>query len=370
MKGKILISFISLFFVSTMSFAYTYVRMLGSPGGVCTPGPSSPESYEAAEGCVTVGDSRCYGSMQVTDMSCPDPTEASLNFILTNVGTAVTEQSINGVQMGTESVVARDAFNTFVNGTALPTCPSPYLAGASGDGYIFSTSAAVDGVGSDIHLTMWRRVDCSSSGSSGSLTPIGGIGGGSGGSGGGSATDMGPTNTLITQSNTLLTDINTKLSAPSGGGGTATDMTATNELLTGIDTGIKGTGGTNELLGDVKNSLSGPSTLPSAPASSVPAPYTSPYLTDHIPTSDDYVSEFNSFKTKMETTTFYGLIHTFFNVPAIGGGSSVFSFNAGKLGNHSYDFSSWGGIMALLRGLVIIAFGAAAMRILFLKGGS
>lgn len=280
MKGKIFSSFILLFFVSTMSFAYTYVRMLGMPGDSCTPGPSSPESYEAAEGCVTVGDSRCYGSMQVTDMSCPDPTEPSLNFIFNNVGTTIVEQSIDNVQMGTESVVARGAFNTFVTGTFIPTCPSPYLAGASGDGYIFSTSAAVDGIGSNIHLTMWRRVDCSLSGSSGSLTPIGGIGSGGSG-GGGTATDMVPTNTLITQSNTLLTDINTKLSAPSGGG-SATDMTETNNLLSQIRTNTAGGGGTatdmtatNDLLTGIQSSLS-----PGSDTGDILAPDTSIIGTD------------------------------------------------------------------------------------------
>lgn len=355
--------------------------------GSCTPGVYA-DSYPGSlpTNCSVQTASISDGCLYVSFHICCDMEQQKYQDSLIDV-TMVT------VPVDSEEAAADAAYDAWKSqASSYKSCASGYFQSGtfSAMKYSFYPSETVPG-SSAVFLGLRSRTLCNKSSggfSNYSVQPLPTVGGGSGG--GGTATDMGPTNTLITQSNTLLTDINTKLSAPSGGGtatdmtqtnsllndiktntaggGSSTDMTATNNLLTGIDTGIKGTGGTNELLGDVKNSLSGPSTLPSAPASSVPAPYTSPHLTDHIPTSDDYVSEFNSFKTKMENTTLYGLIGKFFK-PTIGGGSSVFSFNAGKFGNHSYDFSSWGGIMSLLRGLVIIAFGAVAMRILF-KGGS
>lgn len=359
MNVRLIISIILLFPLNVNAF--TFNRVLGyiTP---CVSGAGSLLPSEAALGCVA-GALVCdatFDSLGSTSITCPDiDPPPDPDFVFNHIGATMTSISLPNTPYGTESDVARTNFNSWSASTPVPDCPAPYVRGVGGDGYIFSTTMAADGINSDIHMTMWRRADCSVTGNNTVLNPIFPIGGGSGGS-----TDMTATNALLAsiQTNTAglvspgAIDVNI---VSGGGGGVATDMTATNNLI----------GAGNTSLGSIDNAVSGVSTLPSQGVPAAVNAYLSSNLSDHIPTVADYTTEYNTFKTNMEATSLYGLIAGFFSgVPA--GGSSVYSFNGGVFGNHSYDFASWGSIMTLLRGLTLVAFGAASLRIIFLKGGS
>lgn len=234
-----------------------------------------------------------------------------------------------------------------------------YNRGAANAVFAYNASTGADvsvssvGVGIVQTERFSKNVDAASL----SLTPISELVSGS--------ASMIETNNLLT---TIVTNtaglvspgaIDVNVVSGGGGGGVSTDMTATNNLI--------GTG--NTTLGSINDAVSGISTLPAQGVPAAVSAYLSADLIDHIPTVADYTTEYNTFKTDMEATSLYGLIAGFFSgVPA--GGSSVYSFSGGVFGNHSYDFASWGSVMTLLRGLTLVAFGAASLRIIFLKGGS
>lgn len=146
-----------------------------------------------------------------------------------------------------------------------------------------------------------------------------------------------------------------------GGGGTVNaDLTETNNR---IDT-------SNGFLSDIKNFFVGSSTLlQHTDTSASKTAYSSSYFEVGIPTPQSYSNEFNSFVSNMKATPLYGLMGGFFNgVP--NSGVSVVSFDGGRYGTHSYDFSSWGSILTVIKALVLIIFAAMSMKIIFLKGGS
>lgn len=127
---------------------------------------------------------------------------------------------------------------------------------------------------------------------------------------------------------------------------------------------------TNSFLDQIKDFFSGSSTLSEhTDASASKTAYSSSYFEEGIPTSQSYSNEFNGFVSDMKATPLYGLMGGFFNgVPT--SGVSVVSFNGGRYGTHSYDFSSWGSILTVIKALVLIIFAAMSMKIIFLKGGS
>jgi hypothetical protein len=56
------------------------------------------------------------------------------------------------------------------------------------------------------------------------------------------------------------------------------------------------------------------------------------------------------------------------NIPS--GGSSTITFNGGRFGTHTYDFSSWGSILNTLKAILLIIFSIIWVKIVCLKGGS
>lgn len=158
-----------------------------------------------------------------------------------------------------------------------------------------------------------------------------------------------------------LNDIKNILASGGGGGGTVNvDMTETNGFLSTI----------SGLFADIKGFFNGASSLPENVDNTASKPaYSSSFFEIGTPTLDSYKGAFNGFTNDMKATPLYGLVGGFFR-GAPTGGSSVVSFNGGVYGTHSYDFSSWVSIMSVIKGIVLVMFAAASIRIIFLKGGS
>lgn len=356
MSVKFLLSLV--FFLMTCSWAFAlesvgYGQIRLCPGGCEESTATDPTDYvfnpsETGAACIAQS-SYVVGSVKVYQIYCSGGIAEYEN-------AAAVMQNIVGVPVGSETDAARQAFNSWSDGVVSPACSPEHLDGGVGEGYIFSTSPNTDPTMSNINLNMWKRRHCEST-AGGSLAPIGTIGGGSGGG----STDMTATNALLTsiQSNTagLVSPGAIDVNVVSGGGGGSTNMAPTNDLISTGNTSLAG----------IKDALTGESTLPAVGDPPVVERYKSEYLLDHPPLAAEYKAEFDSFKTDMQATDLYSLMNSFFH-PNQGGGSSLYSFNAGQFGNHSYDFSSWGGVMSLLRGLTLVAFSATSMRVIFLKG--
>lgn len=373
MKGVIkLLMFLLVFHVSDVyAEAVSYGKIRLCANGCNTATGNDPSDYvystsEATNACIALS-SYVEGQAKIYNISCP----GGINEYET---TDVIIQNIIGVPVGTETDAGRAAFDAWSATFTPPLCASSFANGAIGEGYIFITEPGSVQTESTIHLTMWKRRDCSTAGG-GLLEPIGTIGGGGG------STDMTATNTAIGETNTLiaagntesagqttlLEGIKTAVEAGGGGGGTATDMTATNDLLTAINTD---TTETKTGIASIVESLSGSSGLGGYVDNTLGHPaFSSSYFEANMPTSSSYINSFQSFETQIKTTSLYGLIGGFFGSAPLSG-NSVYSFSAGSFGNHSYDFASWSSILTLLRGLVLVAFAAASIRIVLLKGGN
>ena len=127
---------------------------------------------------------------------------------------------------------------------------------------------------------------------------------------------------------------------------------------------------TNGFLSDIKDFFSGSSTLSeNNDTSASKEAYSSSFFEEGTPTTESYKDLFNDFVGDMKSTSLYGLMGGFFSgVP--NSGISTISFNGGVYGSHSFDFSSWGSILTVIKALVLIIFAAMSMKIIFLKGGS
>jgi hypothetical protein len=119
------------------------------------------------------------------------------------------------------------------------------------------------------------------------------------------------------------------------------------------------------------------STPPAAGTSSADAqqqPYTDPAYSGSLTTvpwatPSDFGARWNTFASGVQSTGLFGLWGNAFGSPGSGGGST-YTFNAGSLGTHTYDFSSWGStVFGLLSGLVQIMCGFVAVKIATVKGG-
>jgi hypothetical protein len=103
-------------------------------------------------------------------------------------------------------------------------------------------------------------------------------------------------------------------------------------------------------------------------------PYTDPSYSGSftsVPwaTPSDFAARWSTFASGVQSTGLFGLWGSAFGSPGSGGGSS-YTFNAGSLGTHTYDFSSWGStVFGLLSGLIQITCGFVAVKIATVKGG-
>lgn len=169
----------------------------------------------------------------------------------------------------------------------------------------------------------------------------------------------------------LLSDIKGLLAGSGGGtGGTVNvDMTETNGLLSGITdlmTSVKDTViSVKDSVASLVGSVSGDSSLPGYVDSTLSK---SRFVNETMEDIDlffasDYKSAFSTFQAAAKNTPIFVLINNFFgSVPT--GGNSVVSFNGGVFGSHSYDFAKWVGIMSVLKGIILVMFSYACIRIL------
>jgi hypothetical protein len=84
----------------------------------------------------------------------------------------------------------------------------------------------------------------------------------------------------------------------------------------------------------------------------------------------DLTNTFNSFSTSMQGTGVYSLASNFFQASSLPAGSPVpISINTENYGNHTFDWSMFSGIFPVLRGVILIAFGYASVRVVGRGGG-
>lgn len=362
MKGvyKTIAIFLFLFCITSSAWAVQWEEVWffdmvnGFPCTVENANSGRTDASALPEGCSISGPGVCIdenmGSVTVVCGEWPSEFEGSVTGSVSLVNV-----SLNGIR-----AAANAAYNTWFESTGNPSCPEGSSSGEISTGYIKQELTGDTPGTVNLKLAMYKRANCTANGATGTaLRPINDLFVGAG-SGGGS-TDMTATNVLLTsiQTNTagLVSPGGINVNVVSGGGGSYTNMTPTNDLISTGNTSLAG----------IKDALTGESTLPAVGDPPVVEPYKNISLLDRLPLSDDYKAEFNSFKTDMQATDLYSLMNSFFH-PNQGGGSALYSFNAGQFGNHSYDFSSWGGVMSLLRGLTLVAFAATSMRVIFLKG--
>lgn len=87
-----------------------------------------------------------------------------------------------------------------------------------------------------------------------------------------------------------------------------------------------------------------------------------------VPGASEYTSRFNQFISTMRTSGIFSMPQQVFgNIP--GGGTSTFNFAFGRFGNHTFDLSSYGAAISVLRTLFLIIFSIIGFKIIALKGG-
>ena len=104
--------------------------------------------------------------------------------------------------------------------------------------------------------------------------------------------------------------------------------------------------------------------------------YTGGTGSGHAPFSSSSVSDNSELKTlvsgflnSMKASSFFSMPSSLFqSFPS--GGSPDITFNAGRYGTHTYNFSSaWASIIPLLKGIIIAVFAVVAVKVVVLKGG-
>jgi hypothetical protein len=157
--------------------------------------------------------------------------------------------------------------------------------------------------------------------------------------------------------------------------GTVVDTTIPATPTTGATT--PGQEAVNVATANLPSSGAITSAPPAAGTSSADAqqqPYTDPAYSGTLTTvpwaaANDFGARWNTFASGVQSTGLFGLWGNAFGSPGSGGGST-YTFNAGSLGTHTYDFSSWGStVFGLLSGLVQITCGFVAVKIATIKGG-
>lgn len=350
-----------MFLIPSLSLSYSYSTIIGNIDGCSYPLSGYMSSAEQALGCTITGTPTCeLEFLLITPVTCPDVFTPDPSLIFSNVGNTVGTIVLNSVPLGTEGTAARDAFLTWNTTSLVPNCPTPYVRGATGEGYAFtSTMSPTNPSLSDLNITVWKRSDCSPTGASTTLTPIPSLGGGG-------STDMTATNNLLTQiqSNTsgLVSPgaIDVNIVSGGGGGGGSTDMTATNNLIAATNTGIAGVGSSIDAM---SAKFDGVYTGGDGSGQPVPVIDKTGKETAFL---DSSLIGYNDFQASVKSTPLYNSLGTFFNgVPSVGG-ISTFTVSAGRLGSHSIDLSSYGTVWNIIKALVLIVCSYVSVKIIFL----
>ena len=274
-------------------------------------------------------------------------------------------QIITGVTFGEEAVAAEAAFDNFIANIPEDICYTGYQKSGFMAGYVYETYLDV-GDTSEVNLSMWKRVACSKSGV-GDLIPIQSISG-SGGSGGltqqettdavRSAID---TSTGVSGIQTTLNSIDSKTGTGSGGTGLNQAQTTqavsdglNNSLGTapsslGVGTGVSKT---ITISKDLQNDWIGPR-----------------YETGDLPDRNiiDFKNRFENFFDSMKSTNDFFQRFTLSPLADVPGGSSAFSFSAGRFGNINFDFAQYGSVFNYIKGFVLLLGSYLALRVMVLK---
>lgn len=140
-----------------------------------------------------------------------------------------------------------------------------------------------------------------------------------------------------------------------GGGGTSNGITAA-DLQAGITAGVDASA-LNPVGIITPPDLSG---VDNSPIPSISGSY--------LTASSDLSTNFASFINNLKSTSLFSLPTSLTTgLPTGAGVSSVVSFSAGMYGNQSYDFSNWGGILLILRSIILLGFSYVGIRIVVLK---
>lgn len=98
----------------------------------------------------------------------------------------------------------------------------------------------------------------------------------------------------------------------------------------------------------------------------------SPYgsINGHFPDNFDFSARFGSFMDTIKTSALFGLSDSFLtNVPE--GGSSTFTFSAGRYGsNLTFDYSSLNPVFTILKAVLLVIFSWVSIRIVLFKGAN
>lgn len=336
--------------VYATTWAFSEVRLFDYVQGVCDSSKCATDfvinlpSECVVTSCTCLSELLSSGNITCSDADSSAP--LSIEGSIGGVGN-LTGVSMNGVK---DAVNA--AYNTWFDSVGNPTCPDGLLLGAMASGYISHESTNIDPSKVDVQTAYYKRADCSKFTNRTGLRPISSL------FAGGGVSSMQETNSLLTDIKTNTTAFKNFSVHVSGSGGGSTDMTTTNNLLTD----------TKGFLSGISNALTGPSTLASAPATAPRTAYKSQTVEDiDLFMAADYRTAFTSFQTSAQNTAVFKLIDGFFGgVPH--DGSSVVSFNGGVFGSHTFDFATWATFMAVLKGIILVMFSAASVRIVILKG--
>jgi len=366
MKGFSKVFFITILFIfimcrSSIAFVYQNIWLFDMVDDVA----SKPVSLLAAQqqcgviaGCIPDGcvmsdfvcDSPLAGTFLLTCGAIPGNFEGAVAGSVVLLG-----QSLNGL-----TAVKDAAFEAWYNATGTPACPDGSGPGGVSAGYLdHETTGSTPGT-ANVTLGFYKRVHCSADGvSSTGLKPIDELF--VGGVGGGGATDMTATNTKLDTIAAGVAGVTAAVEAQGpntgGGGGTVTvDMTGVETRLDTANTGITAVG---TKLDGISTKLDGVYT--GGVGSGSPADKTAKE-TAFLSSS---ATDFSSFQTSIKSTPLYNSIGTFFNgVPS--GGTSVFSVNGGRFGNHTLDLADYDAVWNIIKALVLIACSYVSIKIIFL----
>ena len=94
-----------------------------------------------------------------------------------------------------------------------------------------------------------------------------------------------------------------------------------------------------------------------------------PFSSSAVSDNSELKTLVSGFLDSMKASSFFSMPSSLFqSFPS--GGSPDISFNAGRFGTHTYNFSTaWASIIPLLKGIIIAVFAVVAVKVVVLKGG-
>jgi hypothetical protein len=136
---------------------------------------------------------------------------------------------------------------------------------------------------------------------------------------------------------------------------------------TDVTTAVKDAATTQKATPDIINNMSSVST---GSTPEVVPTITAPYTKTAWSEVGNFGTQFNSFRTSLQSTGVFALPALITaGMPGFGAGNPVIQFDAGMFGSHTYDFSAgaWPGILVVIRAIILLICSIVAVRIIILK---